>query len=179
MLSALEEGSMSRHFCLFWRLAGGLVILTASANVALAASESGTLPRESMGTAFIEPMKMGDHSQPAAVLAPDPDDPYEQDNRGRFKFHVALHRDVIDPVEVVYLGIVPKPLRKGLHNFFLNLDTFPGTALLAHLNHALLDFGAGEFQLDKIDTITTGPGDIFNHIEIIRRTFRIQTHKAH
>lgn len=50
-------------------------------------------------------------------------DPYEDDNRGRFKNHVRLHRYVIDPVERAYFFVVPTPARDGVHNFLTNLDT--------------------------------------------------------
>jgi phospholipid-binding lipoprotein MlaA len=50
-------------------------------------------------------------------------DPYEAWNRRRFKTHVALHRNVIDPVETVYVDVVPAPVRWGLHNFLTNLET--------------------------------------------------------
>jgi phospholipid-binding lipoprotein MlaA len=50
-------------------------------------------------------------------------DPYEEGNRGRFKSHVWLHRNIIDPVENVYIATVPTPARDGLHNFLFNLET--------------------------------------------------------
>ena len=50
-------------------------------------------------------------------------DPYEDTNRGRFKTHVALHHYVIDPVERVYIYVVPEPARAGVHNFLSNLET--------------------------------------------------------
>src|SRR5580765_1696123 len=60
----------------------------------------------------------------AVVITADAiNDPLEERNRARFKAHVALHRAVIDPVETVYVGAVPEPLRTGLHNFLTNLET--------------------------------------------------------
>ena len=50
-------------------------------------------------------------------------DPYEEGNRGRFKSHVWLHRNVIDPVERVYVSTVPTPARDSLHSFLFNLET--------------------------------------------------------
>lgn len=50
-------------------------------------------------------------------------DPYEESNRGRFKGHVWLHRNIIDPVERSYMTVVPSPARDGLHNFLFNLET--------------------------------------------------------
>ena len=49
-------------------------------------------------------------------------DPYEQANRGRFETHLALHRNLIDPVEYTYIGVVPQSVRVGLHNFLTNLE---------------------------------------------------------
>jgi phospholipid-binding lipoprotein MlaA len=50
-------------------------------------------------------------------------DPYEESNRGRFAGHVWLHRNVIDPVEHVYVETVPTPARDSLHSFLFNLET--------------------------------------------------------
>jgi|GEM_PF-2365270 len=50
-------------------------------------------------------------------------DPYEETNRGRFAGHVWLHRSIIDPVERIYIYVVPSPARYGVHNFFFNLET--------------------------------------------------------
>jgi phospholipid-binding lipoprotein MlaA len=50
-------------------------------------------------------------------------DPYEETNRGRFNAHVRLHHYVIDPVERVYIDIVPDPARSGVHNVLTNLES--------------------------------------------------------
>ena len=57
------------------------------------------------------------------ITADRANDPYEESNRGRFKTHVALHRNIIDPVENVYIRIVPQPVRMGVHNFVVNLES--------------------------------------------------------
>jgi phospholipid-binding lipoprotein MlaA len=57
------------------------------------------------------------------ITADRASDPYEEGNRGRFKTHVALHRNLIDPVENVYMETVPDPVRAGVHNFLTNLES--------------------------------------------------------
>lgn len=57
-------------------------------------------------------------------LGPDPNDPFEQTNRSAFASHMALHRNVVVPVEEAYTGTVPGAVRASLHNFFVNLE-FP------------------------------------------------------
>ncbi|HXJ02209.1 MAG TPA: MlaA family lipoprotein, partial [Micropepsaceae bacterium] len=54
---------------------------------------------------------------------PDPNDPLEDSNRGRFRTHVGLHRYFIDPVERTYFFVVPTPAREGIHNFLTNLES--------------------------------------------------------
>lgn len=60
----------------------------------------------------------------SSVPQVDPGDPFEQTNRSVFKSHMALHRNVVVPVERVYTDTVPEPVRFSLHNFLLNLE-FP------------------------------------------------------
>jgi phospholipid-binding lipoprotein MlaA len=50
-------------------------------------------------------------------------DPYEAYNRKTFVFNDALDRNILQPVARFYNKIMPKPLNKGIHNFFLNLNT--------------------------------------------------------
>lgn len=50
-------------------------------------------------------------------------DPYERYNRHTFAFNDALDRNILQPVARFYNKIMPKPLNKGIHNFFLNLNT--------------------------------------------------------
>lgn len=50
-------------------------------------------------------------------------DPYETYNRHTFAFNDALDRNILQPVARVYNKLMPKPLNKGIHNFFLNLNT--------------------------------------------------------
>lgn len=50
-------------------------------------------------------------------------DPYETFNRHTFAFNDALDTHLLQPVARFYNKIMPKPLNKGIHNFFLNLNT--------------------------------------------------------
>lgn len=64
---------------------------------------------------------------PAAAVDDSADvtiaDPYEKFNRHTFAFNDALDTHILQPVARFYNKIMPKPLNKGIHNFFLNLNT--------------------------------------------------------
>lgn len=51
-------------------------------------------------------------------------DPLETFNRHTFAFNDSLDRNILQPVAKFYNKIMPKPLNQGVHNFFLNLNTF-------------------------------------------------------
>jgi len=58
----------------------------------------------------------------ATVHGPtDPHDPLERYNRAMYKFNDTLDRSVIKPVAKGYVAIVPRPVNKGITNFFGNL----------------------------------------------------------
>ncbi len=52
----------------------------------------------------------------------NPADPLEPWNRGVYKFNDALDRAVLKPVATVYQESTPELLRKGVGNFFANLE---------------------------------------------------------
>lgn len=52
-------------------------------------------------------------------------DPYESFNRGIFNFNEALDKAILKPVASVYNVILPPPVRKGVSNFFDNLNMVP------------------------------------------------------
>jgi phospholipid-binding lipoprotein MlaA len=58
----------------------------------------------------------------ASVAHPDSRDPLESFNRGVFGFNDALDRGVIKPVAGVYKGVTPDWFRKGVGNFFGNIQ---------------------------------------------------------
>jgi phospholipid-binding lipoprotein MlaA len=55
-------------------------------------------------------------------------DPYEGFNRIIFNFNDHLDKIALKPIASFYNSIVPKPLNKGIHNFFNNLGNFPTIA---------------------------------------------------
>lgn len=58
----------------------------------------------------------------ATVANPDPRDPLESFNRGVFGFNDVVDRAVLKPVATVYRGVLPQWVRKGVGNFFNNLE---------------------------------------------------------
>lgn len=52
-------------------------------------------------------------------------DPLETMNRKIFNFNDALDTHVLVPVSKTYNKIMPKPLNRGIYNFFSNLNNFP------------------------------------------------------
>ncbi len=55
-------------------------------------------------------------------------DPYERFNRAMFQFNEVVDRLIMKPIATLYIKIVPKPLSKGLSNFYNNIDTIPTVA---------------------------------------------------
>jgi phospholipid-binding lipoprotein MlaA len=149
---------MSRRIRVFGRLACGFVIALASADIACAASGSGRPPGDSRNSEFMDPANGAD-AQRAAAPARDPNDPYEEGNRRRFRAHLALHRNLIDPVERIYVGVVPELLRMGLHNILTNLDTPP--VLANNLLKGRLRGAAETLSRFAINS-TVGIGGIFD-----------------
>jgi phospholipid-binding lipoprotein MlaA len=58
----------------------------------------------------------------ASVPNPDPRDPLESLNRGVFGFNDGVDRVVLKPVVTVYRDVLPQWMRKGVGNFFNNLE---------------------------------------------------------
>ncbi len=52
----------------------------------------------------------------------DPNDPFESYNRAIYKFNDKLDQYVLKPVAEGYNTVTPKPVQKGVSNFFSNLD---------------------------------------------------------
>lgn len=49
-------------------------------------------------------------------------DPFERFNRAIYKFNDGLDQAVIKPVATAYRNVTPEPVRKGVTNFFANLN---------------------------------------------------------
>lgn len=60
----------------------------------------------------------------ATVKTPDARDPLESFNRGMFGFNDVVDKAVLKPVATAYGGVVPEFARKGVGNFFGNLEDF-------------------------------------------------------
>lgn len=58
----------------------------------------------------------------ASVPSPDPRDPLESLNRGVFVFNDGVDRIVLKPVATAYRDVFPHWMRKGVGNFFNNLE---------------------------------------------------------
>lgn len=58
----------------------------------------------------------------------NPKDPFEPFNRVMFNFNEALDKVILKPVATLYNKIVPKPLAKGIGNFFANMNMVPTVA---------------------------------------------------
>ena len=57
----------------------------------------------------------------ATVKTPDPRDPYENINRGIFKFNLAFDKVILKPITKTYHFILPNFAQKGINNFFFNI----------------------------------------------------------
>lgn len=69
-------------------------------------------------------------------------DLYEKTNRQVFEFNESTDAYILKPVSQFYNKLVPKPLNKGIHNFFSNLYTVPTIAndvLQLHFTQTLND----------------------------------------
>jgi phospholipid-binding lipoprotein MlaA len=74
----------------------------------------------------------------------DANDPFEPMNRTVFTFDEKFDKYVVLPAAGFYLGDVPVPVRKGLHNAVANLDlpvTFANDLFQGELGHAGQTFG--------------------------------------
>lgn len=72
-----------------------------------------------------------------------PRDPYEKFNRAMFKFNDVLDKAILIPIATLYVKIVPKPVSKGLSNFYNNFETVStvlNDVLQANFYQATSDF---------------------------------------
>lgn len=71
-----------------------------------------------------------------------PQDPYEHFNRKVFAFNMALDRAFFRPIAKVYDAVLPWPVKKGVRNFFGNLNDLTSVAnelLQMHFAQAVAD----------------------------------------
>lgn len=60
-----------------------------------------------------------------ATQVVNPKDPYEKLNRAIFAFNDVFDNAIVEPVARLYNKIIPKPLNKGISNFYTNIDMIP------------------------------------------------------
>jgi len=85
-------------------------------------SVSPMMAAEPAGTAISPALESSSAIQTNAVPVKDP---YEKINRTIFEFNDSLDTYFLVPVAKFYNKVVPKPLNKGIYNFFSNLNNFP------------------------------------------------------
>lgn len=86
-------------------------------------------------------------------------DPFEPANRVVFAFNDGLDKFIVKPVSDVYVGVVPRPVRKGLGNAFDNLGQ-PNVALNDFLQ-GKMDRGLGALGRFAVNS-TIGVAGIFD-----------------
>ncbi len=57
-----------------------------------------------------------------ATMGQNPDDPFEEFNRGVFTLNKDIDAMVMKPIAEVYQTVTPEPVNQGISNFFNNLD---------------------------------------------------------
>lgn len=77
----------------------------------------------------------------ATVSDPDPADPWESYNRSMTRFNESVDKAVIKPVATAYRDAVPKMARRGVSNFFGNLDD-----VRSFINNVLQGKAEGSFS---------------------------------
>jgi phospholipid-binding lipoprotein MlaA len=93
------------------------------------------------------------------VANPNPRDPLESLNRSVFGFNDGVDRAVVKPVATVYQGVTPSWMRKGVGNFFNNLQD-----VWSAVNNALQ--GRGQDTSDSVSRVvinsTMGLGGVLD-----------------
>jgi phospholipid-binding lipoprotein MlaA len=79
-------------------------------------------------------------------------DPWENWNRGVFRFNEKLDEKVLKPVATVYTEVIPRPIREGVNNFFGNA---------ADAWSAVNNLLQGKLENGLADVIRVGTNTIF------------------
>jgi phospholipid-binding lipoprotein MlaA len=58
------------------------------------------------------------------AAAPSRDDPFEPMNRASYRVHEVVDGQIVKPLAQAYVDYTPRPIQKGIHNFFGNIDDF-------------------------------------------------------
>lgn len=106
----------------------------------------------------------------ASAPATDPRDPLESFNRGVYRFNDTVDVAVIKPVATAYQEVLPAPVRRGVRNFFSNLQD-----LWSGVNNALQFKGeqsGNSFARFGVNTFIGLGGilDIASELQIERHT---------
>lgn len=106
----------------------------------------------------------------ASGPATDPRDPLESFNRGVYQFNDAVDGAVVKPVATAYQEVLPAPVRRGVRNFFSNLQD-----LWSGVNNALQFKGeqsGNSFARFGVNTFIGLGGilDIASELQIERHT---------
>lgn len=88
-----------------------------------------------------------------------PQDPYENFNRKVFNFNMVLDRNLFRPIAKIYAKVIPWPLKRGVSNFFSNLE---GITII--VNELLqMNFSQATAELARLMINTTvGIGGVFD-----------------
>jgi len=106
-----------------------------------------------------------------ATQAKHKSDPLEGLNRGIYAINRTVDKLAIKPIAKVYDAVIPKPVKKGVHNFFENLNDIPTIAngvLQGRFPQAISD--STRFLVNS----TLGIGGIFD----VADHWGLQKHKA-
>lgn len=65
---------------------------------------------------------------PSTQAVDSDNDPFEKINRVIFRFNDFLDTVIMKPIATLYVKIMPKPLNKGIHNIYNNINNIPTIA---------------------------------------------------
>lgn len=139
----------------------GMAARSVSSPRSIIAQQEMPVPEVSGNVTLVTPTEEAALTQEASAVPANPDR-FEGFSRAMFKFNDNLDTYILKPVATFYNKIMPKPLNKGVHNFFNNIDTLTTIAndvLQLHLYQALND--SWRFGINT----TIGIGGLFDIAE--------------
>src|SRR5258706_12290381 len=75
-----------------------------------------------IGEAIAAALLLGGCATLPAGSKPDPRDRFERANRSVYAFNTAVDHAILRPVARGYIKVTPRPVRRGISNFFANID---------------------------------------------------------
>jgi phospholipid-binding lipoprotein MlaA len=109
--------------------------------------------------AFAAVLLLGGCATLPAGSKPDPRDRFERANRSVYAFNTAIDHAILRPVARGYVKVTPRPVRRGISNFFANIDypiTIINDALQAKVHDSLRD--VARFGINTV----VGVGGLFD-----------------